>query len=189
MTATEKRDDALTMTCPECDGRKSHAHCVHDLRAALAQSRAVVAFVNDALNAHCTGRWWQDSDMQDKLEAHGLLAPVVVTEPCNTTHCECSAGDTCYRLTPLALAVRALPQPGGTEGGDRVGDANKMIVTDEMVERAARALCGAFRTVHVDGDDYEPFDLCREEGKNVWRGLANMTLTAALTTPAPGGES
>lgn len=54
------------------------------------------------------------------------------------------------------------------------------VVTSEIIDAGARALCDAFRVTHRDGDDYAPFDQCQEEGKNVWRGLANTTIRAAM---------
>jgi hypothetical protein len=65
--------------------------------------------------------------------------------------------------------------------------APRVVVTEAMREAGARALCEGFRVTHFDGDEYAPYDGCSEEGKNVWRGLANLTLTAALTeAPADG---
>jgi hypothetical protein len=69
-----------------------------------------------------------------------------------------------------------------------VATGAKARVTDEMREAGARALCLGFRMTHRDGDQYAPYDHCTEEGKNVWRGLANTTLHAALTGGASDGR-
>jgi hypothetical protein len=102
------------------DGSPKFAEWLVQCETATPDARRVVqrmaAFCTEAINDHCDGRWWQDSDMQEKLEEHGLLVPVVVTEPCNTTHCECSAGDTCYRLSEMGHAVRALAATTQGEG-------------------------------------------------------------------------
>jgi len=79
-----------------------------------------------------------------------------------------------FRLTPCPSCRASIRKhlPTGTAG----------------VDAGARALCDGFRAVHVDGDDYQPFDKCTEEGKNVWRGLANLTIRAALAASTRTGE-
>jgi hypothetical protein len=62
----------------------------------------------------------------------------------------------------------------------------RVQITDAMREAGARALCEGFRATHRDGDEYAPYDRCTEQGKNVWRGLANLTLFNALTAALEG---
>jgi hypothetical protein len=69
---------------------------------------AAALFVSAAIDSHCHAQWWQDSDMQDELEKHGLLESVTVDEPCGGPECECERGDPCLRVTPLARELRAL---------------------------------------------------------------------------------
>lgn len=69
---------------------------------------AAARFVCAAIDSHCTAQWWQDSDVQDELENHGLLEAVTVEEPCGGAECECQTGVLCYRVTALAKELRAL---------------------------------------------------------------------------------
>lgn len=65
------------------------------------------------------GNDWDGGDMQDAMTECGLLAPVVVTQPCDSHPCSCADyGDfpaTCCRYTALArAALQSLPSPADT---------------------------------------------------------------------------
>lgn len=62
------------------------------------------------------------------------------------------------------------------------------VTSDAAVDAAARALCDGFRVVHIDGEDYQWFDNCTEEGKNVWRGLAKLTIAGALAAASGAAD-
>jgi hypothetical protein len=96
---------------------KQYAEAREAIRRALTPAPRVVVteamvaaarFVSAAIDSHCHAQWWQDSDMQDELEKHGLLESVTVDEPCGGPECECERGDPCLRVTPLARELRAL---------------------------------------------------------------------------------
>jgi hypothetical protein len=61
----------------------------------------LMRFAGKALDAH--GGDWDGADLEETLEACGLLVPVKVEAPCGD-ECECSPGDTCFRVTELGKA-------------------------------------------------------------------------------------
>lgn len=165
VTATEKREDRCgafgTATGEACilpadhDGRHvlpyDAAEEITRLRAALAQSRAVVEAAREQtrlaelMAVQCECALWSCDDCQNWMEA-------------------CLATE---------RAVRALPQPGGAEG------APAPVVTDAMVERAARALFRHNYLPYAWEDELLGF-------QKKYRDEARAILTAALTTPTEG---
>lgn len=125
--------------------------------AALSDARATIARLEGELNAWRTA----GSDEPDVIRALRLSA-----RPGSPTE------ETAINVLRYIATLRTR--------ADAAERRVQAVMGDAAVEAAARALCDGFRVVHIDGENYQLFDNCMEEGKNVWRGLAKLTIAAAL---------
>lgn len=130
----------------------------HPERANMLQSHDLRAAISDKLSGLLP------SPSVPAAEGALLLCTGCATEV-RVTSVRCAACATC-----ASLSATVQPLAGA--------------VTEAEVEAGATALCDGFRAVHVDDDHQQPFDKCTEEGKNVWRGLANLTIRAAREVPS-----
>lgn len=96
-------------------------------RRALAAKRVPVSLAKlaDALIDDGPSMWGDldGFERQDLLVECGLMEGVTVEERCDEMHCECEAGDTCYRLTDFGRQCIRIAEAGaetaqrGEEGG------------------------------------------------------------------------
>jgi hypothetical protein len=82
---------------------------LQDARAVLART---LPFVRSALRAHAEQRWWQDADLQDELEQHGLLERVRVGPDGEAAYCDadcaCRVDGFDWCLRPPAIVTRTV---------------------------------------------------------------------------------
>ena len=97
---------AETAEADAAENRGNYERACQTIAARDAAMLAAASFVGRAIEAHCTGRWWADADMQDELEACGFLSRVVVDVPCGSQACCCERGDDCLKVSALGDQVR-----------------------------------------------------------------------------------
>jgi hypothetical protein len=141
----------------------------------MTRERAVERFLRCIAERESSGLtyWVVDDHDTMRIDLHVLAASIreTLTPP----------------PAPRVALVEGVPEVG-------FGNPPRVVVTEAMVERAAKALCEIMRDdvscTDEDGDPiFDSWEECSHNGRIQWKDQARAVLTAALADADAGGLS